>query len=739
MKFDFVNEWGTGNLRFDFSVKIEGKNIPCEYQLKEKKANEVIYAYRNAFFRDEIRLTFSNDLIVERRVTNISKNPLNINELKVIIDGISFGGESKDDYFYHNENPRIYETFTFPIDYKRTANDAKNSEFDVVANNKWADPGVVSERVGASPYQPFPAILLSNYSQDIGLVHGTLSQKVFYHSYLVKHDNGVELTVFSSFKDTDVRTLHPAQTLVDVWYLGKTLDAANIEKIFSGYTQHLRGVLVHSEGRKDTNRNNMIWGSWNDGILRDVSERLILDEAKALKKYFPTVKWVQLDDGYATFNKSAHGLGVPYEGDDGIDKNKFPNGLKNLTKKIKEIGLHPAIWIGGFCPTETKIYKDNPNWFLDYSYRVTSAQPLDVSQECVREYMTYALDELVVKNGFEGIKCDFWSYAFEDSHNLYKEKDKSGYEYREWWTTELRKRLPAYGYLQTGCDIVMGNPFLSQNFTNYRYGIDMSEGNWENIITILLWGSACFALHVGDLFVANSDAISVFKDLPFDVFMFWINYVVITRSGVELAGRYADEKNVLTERFEIVRKAACNPNNGQDVYFAKFDYRKAGKVVPEIFYIKTPHFSKLCEVNGLPIRTVAIFNEKESVQRISANVENLELSKGEYIFYDVWSGQRFMGDSLSIELPARGSRMFAVCKTDELSLFDCNFRVKSFEVIGNAIRMENDYLVDNATLAFSRIPRDIYLNGEKVEFTVEKECVCCSLNKVGKLDIIFGD
>ena len=36
MKFDFVNEWGIGDLRFDFSVTIEGENIPCEYQLKEK-------------------------------------------------------------------------------------------------------------------------------------------------------------------------------------------------------------------------------------------------------------------------------------------------------------------------------------------------------------------------------------------------------------------------------------------------------------------------------------------------------------------------------------------------------------------------------------------------------------------------------------------------------------------------------------------------------------------------------
>lgn len=739
MKISLTNEWNIGDLSFDFSTIIDGKEVPCEYELKEQTENGQVYLCKNTDFHDEIRLTFADGLIARRSVTSVCDKKLPINELKMKIKGISFGGESKKDYFYHNENPMIYATFTFPIDYNRTKDDAMNSEFDVVASNRWADPGVVSNRIGASPYQPFPAILLSNYEKDIGLVHGTLSQNVFYHNYLVEHGNGVELTVFSSFKDTAIRLLSSGQTLVDEWYLGITADAGNIEKIFSGYAEQLRKVLVDTVGRKSINRDNMIWSSWNDGVLRNISEQLIVDEAKTIKKYFPTVKWIQLDDGYAAYNKHAHGLGVAYEGKEGIDSVKFPNGLKGLTKKIIDIGLHPAIWIGGFCPMETKIFQDHPDWFLDYSYRVDYTQPLDVSQAQVREYMTYALDKLIVENGFEGVKHDFWSYAFEDSHPLYKEKDKSGYEYRNWWINEIRKRLPEYGYMQTGCDLVMGNPFLSQAFTNYRYGIDVSEGNWDNFLATMLWGTACFALHTGDLFVPNSDAIGVFNNLPFDVFMFWINYVIITRSGVELAGRYSKEENVSSNRFEIIRKAACNPNNGQDVYFVGFDYRKPGRVLPEIFYIKTPHFTTLNGVSGLPLVTVAVLNSKEKSNKISFSVEDLGLSKGKYVLYDVWSGQRFMGDGFSIELPARGSRMFAVCKTDELSLFDCNFKVKSFEVIGNAIRMENDYLVDNATLAFSRIPKDIYLNGEKVEFTVEKECVCCSLNKVGKLDIIFGD
>lgn len=739
MNIGITDKWNVGRLSFVFSTVIDGKEIPYEYEAESLTETEALYVYRNKNFHDEIRLSFSECLTASRTITNVSGKSLPVNELKTVIKGISFGGESKKDYFYHNENPRIFESFTFPIDYKRTKNDAKNSEFDVVANNKWADPGVVSERIGASPYQPFPAILLSNYEKTTGLVHGTLSQKVFYHSYLAEHGDGVELTVFSAFKDTSVRVLSPNRSLTDAWYLGITAEADDIEKIFSGYTAELRKVLVNTEGRKNINRDNMIWGSWNDGILRNVSEQLVEEEASAVKKYFPTVKWIQIDDGYSTCKDVAHGLGVAYEGSDGIDKDKFPNGLSYIANKIKSIGLHPSLWIGGFCPVETKIYKEHPEWFLDYAYRIESYQPLDISQKAVRDYMAYALDELVVKNGFEGVKLDFWSYAFEDSHDLYKEKDKSGYEYRDWWTNEIRRRLPEYGYLQTGCDIVMGNPFLSQRFTNYRYGIDMSEGNWDNIQTILLWGSACFALHTGDLFVANSDGIGVYKDLPFDVFMYWINYVIITRSGVELAGRYSKKENVLNDRFEIVRKAACNPNNGQDVYFAKFNYRKPGKVVPEIFYIETPHFSNLKGEEGFPLRTVAVLNSKEGDNPISFTVEDLNLPKGEYVFYDVWSGERFVGDGFSDVFRARGSRMFAVCPTEGINLFDCNFRVKNIKLTGNIVTMENDNIVDYATMAFSRDPDAILLDGEKIEFTEEKGIVRCRLNAVGKLKIVFGE
>ena len=93
---------------------------------------------------------------------------------------------AENDYFYHVENPRIYDKMTIKLDTVRSADMVKDSGFDVQAGNRWADPGTVSERIGRSPYQPFPAIGLSNYAVKTGLVHGTLSQDVFYHNFIVK-------------------------------------------------------------------------------------------------------------------------------------------------------------------------------------------------------------------------------------------------------------------------------------------------------------------------------------------------------------------------------------------------------------------------------------------------------------------------------------------------------------------------------------------------------------------------
>ena len=154
----------------------------------KKRLIHLTFEY-DALFKEDFFISIGEEeLTAERSIRNLSSRTQELTELGLELGGITFDAVAADDYFYHVENPRIYSRMGIEIDLKRTQDMAQSSEFDTLAGNRWADPGVVSDRIGASPYQPFPAILLSNYNSKKGLVHGTLSQRVFFHNYLVQHD-----------------------------------------------------------------------------------------------------------------------------------------------------------------------------------------------------------------------------------------------------------------------------------------------------------------------------------------------------------------------------------------------------------------------------------------------------------------------------------------------------------------------------------------------------------------------
>jgi hypothetical protein len=705
----------------------DGKVEPESFEIKSN--GEIVHiGLRYENFEECIFVrSFKDHAVCERALKNISGETQKLVEAGMTLKGISFGAESKDDFFYHAENPRIYSKMTIPIDTVRSADMIEETEFDVLAGNQWIDSYDACERIGYSPYQPFPAILLSNYNVKKGIVHGSLSQKVFYHNYLASHEDGkISLDILSSFKSLDYREIKAGEILEDAWHIGVTEEADDLEKIFAGYVDVLKKHLPPLFGSTDINRHSVVWGSWNDGIFRDIDEERLVKQAEFLAENLPTVEWMQIDDGYAEYAgklKIAHGLGSPYEPNGGTDMKKFPSNLKGFTDKVKEKGIKPALWIGGHVPSETPLGKDKPDWFFDYSIRpcVKNSKKkcsyLDVSKPEVREYMSKALDFLLTESGFVGMKHDFWSYAFEDSRVRLENREQSGYEWRSWWLEEIRKRLPDYGYLQTGCDIVMANPFLAEKFTNYRYGIDIGSGKWEHVATNFLWGAACFALHIGDLFVPNSDSIGLLPGLSDDEAMFCINYCLISRSMVEVAGWLYQEPD--HPRMKWVRKALCCPNNGQEVFFANYDYRKESKG-PEAWYLKTPHFSLLENNEALPVRTFALFNLEDEAREISINMKDMDLPEGVWRITNVWTLEsEIVEGSFAKKINGRGSALFAVSPEDSCQVLDANIKVDSAEKIENGLKISFAHK-GALELVLNFKPEKITANGESIPFDLQE-------------------
>ena len=219
-------------------------------------------------FLDQITLTpVEGGFICKRSIKNSTDKELCLKELKVAFEEIDFGGEEIDDYFYCNENNRLYGVYTLPLDYDRLNDALENQKFGIDVDKRWIDPDAINERILNSPYQAFPAIHLGNYSNDVGVVHGTLCQDVFFHNYNVGHKNGYAFfNAYSAFKSIAYRNIKAGESLLDVWYIGLTDSAGDINHVFDGFTKELRKVVVNTRAKNSTNKNGVSWSSWNDGI-----------------------------------------------------------------------------------------------------------------------------------------------------------------------------------------------------------------------------------------------------------------------------------------------------------------------------------------------------------------------------------------------------------------------------------------------------------------------------------------
>lgn len=85
---------------------------------------------------------------------------------------------------------------------------------------------------------------------------------------------------------------------------------------------------------------------------KNINEKLIMELAKAAAA--AGMKEFVIDDGWQD-----------NYGDWGIDKTKFPNGLKPVFDYIKSLGMKPGLWVSvGSASPESKVYKEHPEWFV---------------------------------------------------------------------------------------------------------------------------------------------------------------------------------------------------------------------------------------------------------------------------------------------------------------------------------------------------------------------------------------
>lgn len=95
------------------------------------------------------------------------------------------------------------------------------------------------------------------------------------------------------------------------------------------------------------------WCSWY-AYYQNISSERILTNVAALKANAPSLRYIQIDDGYQ-----------PWMGDWLDSTEKFAGGVQSVIHSIRESGFEPAIWVAPFIASpQSRLFREHPEWFV---------------------------------------------------------------------------------------------------------------------------------------------------------------------------------------------------------------------------------------------------------------------------------------------------------------------------------------------------------------------------------------
>lgn len=148
----------------------------------------------------------------------------------------------------------------------------------------------------------------------------------------------------------------------------------------------------------------VLLNSW-EGMYFALSEEKLLGLADEAVK--AGIELLVMDDGwFRGRNSDTTSLGDWVE-----DKEKFPNGIQNLAKKVREKGLEFGIWFEPeMISYESELYKQHSDWVIkSHCYSPIQSRNqlvLDLSNPKVCEYLTEAISEILKDGNITYVKWD---------------------------------------------------------------------------------------------------------------------------------------------------------------------------------------------------------------------------------------------------------------------------------------------------------------------------------------------
>ena len=400
------------------------------------------------------------------------------------------------------------------------------------------------------------------------------------------------------------------------------------------------------------------WMTWY-AVKFDACEEIVLKNAKwmseNLKDFGANTVWVDWEWYHDAF---------PGDRSDGVnslmpDPKKYPNGLKYVSDKIRELGLIPSLWIGYTNEPCTNKYiekypdmvlVDEVNWCGRYFYDFTNPHYLN-------EYLPEAVEN-VHKWGYDAVKFDTLPIAIR-MHNFHHDKmyDKS-LTPKEAFCNVIKKTRELLGkdvYMLSCCggrdSAIL---WASDIFDSARIGDDIFT--WDEYVSNISRIEKFYPLHNIHMFVDSDNVVMREEFNNFEQAK--ARATIVSLLGLPMT--FGDEFDALSEDRINLLKRTMPVLDIHPMDLTSTDFNRENLLI------------NLNVEKGFENYLVSgVFNltHKKAKRKISLR-EDLHLEKGEYLVYDYFRDTFLGKTSDKIKLD------FAPYECRVLSVRPCNNQVQ---------------------------------------------------------------
>lgn len=294
------------------------------------------------------------------------------------------------------------------------------------------------------------------------------------------------------------------------------------------------------------------WATWNDGVFRDIDAERILDTSRFLAQTFENVGWIQVDDGWAPEpacvpsddgSLGMSDLSAFYRPERLVGDPRFPEGMRGLAGRIRDLGFRPMIWLTPAADARSELVLDHPEWFQESCrlHFMPHLRFLDLSVPEARAFLEHAFDLAFDTWTFEGTKLDFWSMGFEQTDATCRAAGRTPMEWMGWMLDAIRQRIPEDGRVVHCIDLPFGGPVRARWCDHFRFYAD-SEGSCavpSMVREQAAWTALMTARYgVQRWWIPNADGLGTFPHIgmgPAD-HRRWVALVTASGTLTELAG-----------------------------------------------------------------------------------------------------------------------------------------------------------------------------------------------------------